>query len=283
MRSTEGTIMKQYIVDAFTSELFSGNPAAVVILAEPISDSLMNKIAAENNLSETAFAVKKANKGQSDESVYNLRWITPNGEIDLCGHATLATAFVISNFYEVPDKGHSNGGKRLLSFSTRSGLLTVSCIDDFYELNFPSFPLEKIDITPIMIDALGTKPVDAVLGRDLVFVLKDEDTVRRLNPDIEKVKNLVGVLCHVTALSSTNEYDCVSRSFAPKHGVKEDAVCGSGHCHIAPYWSERLQKTKIVGFQASMRGGVLHCDCSESNRIKISGKAVLFSTCELNC
>lgn len=243
----------------------------------------MQKIAGENNLSETAFAVKEANKGPHDEDVYHLRWITPKGEIDLCGHATLATAFVISKFYGALKKDDSQNSQLLIFFSTRSGLLTVRCSDDLYELDFPSFSLQKTECSQLIIDALGVEPEEVHLGRDLVCILKDDNTVRTLNPDIQRIATLPGTLCHATARSTTDEFDCVSRSFAPKHGITEDPVCGSGHCHIAPYWSNRLKKPRIVGCQASKRGGTLFCDCSQPNRVKLSGKAVLFSTCEIHC
>lgn len=275
--------MRQYIVDAFTSEVFSGNPAAVLVLDKWIPDALMFKIAAENNLSETAFAVKEPLKGPKNENVYHLRWISPTSEIDLCGHATLATAFVISNFFEVNEEKTLSNGKHLISFSTRSGLLTVSYFNDVYELDFPAFDLKKVDVTPSIIDALGTEPLEAWLGRDLVCVLKDEDAVKAVIPDLPKVEKLDCLICHVTTKSSTPDFDSFSRTFAPKLGVTEDPVCGSGHCHIAPFWSSRLQKLKLTCYQASKRGGTIICDCSEKNRVKLSGKAVLFSTCEINC
>lgn len=275
--------MRQYIVDAFTSEIFSGNPAAILVLDNWLPETLMCKIAAENNLSETAFAVKEPKKGPRNENVYHLRWLTPDCEIDLCGHATLATAFVISKFYEASEKTAEGIGKHLISFSTRSGLLTVSCVNDVYELDFPAFELKKVDVTPLITAALGTEPLEAFLGRDLVCILKDEDAVKTLTPDLSKVSQLDGLICHVTTKSSTPDFDSFSRTFAPKLGVAEDPVCGSGHCHIAPFWSDRLQKLKLTCYQASKRGGTILCDCSEEKRVKLSGTAALFSVCEINC
>lgn len=268
--------MKQYFVDAFTEKIFSGNPAAVVILQHCIDDELMLNMARENNLSETAFAIKEGRPGPNGESLYHLRWITPGGEIDLCGHATLATSFVIFNFIE-PPLDTQKGEKRIVSFKTRSGILTVSYENDVLELDFPAFDLRKVDVTAAMTEAIGAEPIEAYMGRDLLCVLKDEETVRNLEPDQSKVINLDGVLLSVTAKSSTEGIDCVSRTFAPKHDIAEDPVCGSAHCHIAPYWGMKLNKTKLIAYQASRRGGTLFCDISVDKRVKLGGKAVLVS------
>ena len=189
--------MKQYVVDAFTDEVFSGNPAAVCITKEWLSDDLMMNITRENNLSETAFAVK---------------------EIDLCGHATLATAFVIMNYYDT----HLEE----VAFDTLSGVLTVKKKQDLYEMDFPAYELKPKEVTSAMEDAIGARPVEAYMGRDLLCIFESEDVVRGLSPDMEKLKTLDGLLLQVTAKG--REYDCVSRSFAPKLNVPEDPVCGSG-------------------------------------------------------
>lgn len=252
--------MRQYIVDAFTDKVFGGNPAAVCIMDEWISDELMLKIAKENNLSETAYAVK-------EEDVYKLRWFTPGGEVDLCGHATLATAYVIMNFYE---KDVSE-----LSFSTLSGILTVVRKGDLYEMDFPAYDMKPVEITDAMEDAIGARPVEAYLGRDLLCIFEDENFVRNMAPDMEKLKNLEeGLLLQATAKGC--DADCVSRSFAPKLNVPEDPVCGSGHCHIVPYWAEKLGKEEIEAYAASERGGTLYCKM-EGNRVKMAGKAALYS------
>lgn len=211
--------MKQYVVDAFTNKVFSGNPAAVCIMENWIADDLMLKITIENNLSETAFAVKTGKK-------YKLRWFTPGGEIDLCGHATLTTAYVLMNFIEME--------ATIVTFETMSGDLVVKRDGDLFEMDFPAYELQSVEITDEMVSAIGAKPIKAFMGRDLLCVFENEEIVRTLSPDMEKLKKLDGLLLQVTAPGK--EYDCVSRSFAPKLNVAEDPVCGSGHCHIAPYW-----------------------------------------------
>lgn len=256
--------MKQYIIDAFTDKIFAGNPAAVCILEKWLSEKLMLNIAKENNLSETAFAVKE---GQH----YYLRWFTPGREIDLCGHATLAAAFVILNFYETD--------QNQVIFDTLSGTLVVNRRADLLEMTFPSYELKKIPVTAAMADALGVKPVEAYLGRDLLCILESEEQVKTLLPDQNKLKELDGLLQHVTAKGK--EFDCVSRSFAPKLAVAEDPVCGSGHCHIIPYWAERLGKSDLVAYQASARTGILYCHYQGQNTI-LAGKAVLFAQSDIN-
>ena len=255
--------MKQYVVDAFTDEVFSGNPAAVCITKEWLSDDLMMNITRENNLSETAFAVKERDR-------YKLRWFTPGGEIDLCGHATLATAFVIMNYYDT----HLEE----VAFDTLSGVLTVKKKQDLYEMDFPAYELKPKEVTSAMEGAIGARPVEAYMGRDLLCIFESEDVVRGLSPDMEKLKALDGLLLQVTAKG--REYDCVSRSFAPKLNVPEDPVCGSGHCHIVPYWAKKEGKDDIIACQASRRGGILYCGI-EADRVKLAGKAALYSEAEL--
>ena len=255
--------MKQYVVDAFTDEVFGGNPAAVCITKEWLSDDLMMNITRENNLSETAFAVKERDR-------YKLRWFTPGGEIDLCGHATLATAFVIMNYYDT----HLEE----VAFDTLSGVLTVKKKQDLYEMDFPAYELKPKEVTSTMEDAIGARPVEAYMGRDLLCIFESEDVLRGLSPDMEKLKALDGLLLQVTAKG--REYDCVSRSFAPKLNVPEDPVCGSGHCHIVPYWAKKEGKDDIIACQASRRGGILYCGI-EADRVKLAGKAALYSEAEL--
>ena len=255
--------MKQYLVDAFTDQVFAGNPAAICVLDRWLPEDLMQKITRENNLSETAFAVKTG-------ETYHLRWFTPGGEIDLCGHATLACAFVILTQLE------PNGDR--VSFDTLSGRLTVQRKGDLFEMDFPAYELTKVPVTPAMTEALGAQPSAAYLGRDLLCVFEDESTVRTMTPDLDKVKALDGLLHHVTAPG--RESDCVSRSFCPKCGIPEDPVCGSGHCHIVPYWARVLVREELVAWQASPRGGTLYCTL-EGNRVKLAGKAALFSQAEI--
>ncbi len=255
--------MKQYVVDAFTDEVFYGNQAAICIMDQWLPESLMMNITRENNFSETAFAVKESDK-------YHLRWFTPGGEIDLCGHATLACAYVLFRFY-IHDKDE-------VVFSTLSGDLTVSKRGELLEMEFPAYHLKSVPVTEAMSEAIGAVPSEAYLGRDLLCVFDDEDIVRSLEPNMEKLLNLDGLLLQVTAPGK--ETDCVSRSFAPKLNVTEDPVCGSGHCHIVPYWADKLEKENIVAYQASKRGGMLYCKMS-GDRVILAGKAALFSECEL--
>lgn len=271
--------MKQYIIDAFTDKVFSGNPAAICILDEWLSDDTMLLIARENNLSETAFTVK----GEGNH--YKLRWFTPGGEIDLCGHATLACAFVIMNYYEK--------NLKTVIFDTLSGKLTVNRKNgDLYELDFPAYDLKKVEITDKMIELIGKKPAEAYLGRDLMCFFDDEEFIFSADLDSEKIKKLDGLLLHITAQHSnyslnskikntTDKIDCISRSFAPKLNIYEDPVCGSGHCHIAPYWMKKLQKENLIAYQASERSGTLYCTLADSGRIKMSGKAALFAISEI--
>ncbi len=257
-------MIKQYVVDAFTDKIFTGNPAAICIMEEFPKDGIMIKMAIENNLSETAFAVKKGEK-------YHLRWFTPGGEIDLCGHATLACGYVIMNFY---DKDVDT-----VVFTTLSGDLSVHKKGELYEMDFPAYDLKKVEITNEMIQAIGAVPTDTYLARDLLCVFDSAEIVKNLQPDMEKLKQLEGLLLQVTAKGENT--DCISRSFAPKLNVVEDPVCGSGHCHIVPYWSKKLQKEDIVAYQASKRGGTLYCKVV-GDRIKMSGIAALYSVAEIN-
>ena len=255
--------MKQFIVDAFTEKIFGGNPAAVCVVENFPSEELMQNIARENNLSETAFAVKEKN-------FYRLRWFTPAAEVDFCGHATLATAFVILTQLE----------KNLpaVEFETLSGKFFVERKGKFFEMNFPAYELKKIPVTDEMCSAVNAKVLEAYLARDLLMVLNSAEAVENLAPDFDKLKNLDGLTQAVTAAGKN--FDCVSRVFAPKIKVPEDPVTGSTHCLIAPYWSGRLGKKKITARQASARGGILYCEIF-GERVKISGNAVLFSVADL--
>ena len=255
--------MKQYIVDAFTDKIFSGNPAAVCVLDSFPSEDIMQNIAAENNLSETAFVVK-------ENDCYHIRWFTPKKEIDFCGHATLATAFILFKFYAQDAD--------TINFYGQIGEFTVYRSGELIRMEFPAYKLEHIEITDTMIEALGTIPLAAYKDRDILFILRDEDEVRDLRPDMELLSKLDGACIAVTAKGT--EYDCVSRVFAPKFGVNEDPVTGSTHCMIAPYWCKRLNKIRIKAFQASSRTGILYCE-SVGEKVIISGNAVLFSINEI--
>ena len=255
--------MKQFIVDAFTEKIFSGNPAAVCVVEKFPSEELMLNIARENNLSETAFAVREGN-------FYRLRWFTPAAEVDFCGHATLGTAFVILTQIE---KNLS-----VVEFETLSGKFTVERKGNLFEMNFPAYVPKKIPVTAQMQDAINAKVLEAYLARDLLMVLESAEAVEKLSPDFDKLKNLDGLTQAVTA--ADENFDCVSRVFAPKLKIAEDPVTGSTHCLIAPYWSERLGKKKLIARQASARGGILQCEVL-GERVKISGSAALFAVADL--
>lgn len=255
--------MKCYHVDAFAEKVFEGNPAAVCVLDKYPSDALMQKIAGENNLSETAFAVKEG-------AGYHLRWFTPGGEIDLCGHATLGTAYVLFRFFEKDADS--------ITFQTLSGALTVLKKGELLEMDFPAYELKQIPVTPAMEDAFGVKITEAWMGRDLLCVTENADAIPTLTPDQTKLMALDGLLQHITARGK--EYDSVSRTFAPKLAVAEDPVCGSGHCHIVPLWAQKLGKEKLVARQASKRGGTLYCEM-HGDRLSLAGTAVLYSIADL--
>lgn len=258
--------MKYYVVDAFSDKIFNGNPAAVCVMDSWLSDEIMQLIATENNLSETAFSVKEK------DGLYKLRWFTPAAEIDLCGHATLATAFVIDNFVERIEEQ--------ISFSTMSGILNVSKDKDLYEMDFPSRMPESIYITREMIEAIGVSPKEAYLSRDLILILENESDVKNLNPDFEKLKLLKeGLVCIVS--SEGERSDIAVRTFCPKLNVNEDPVCGSAHCSLIPFWSNRLGKEIIHSKQYSKRLGELYCRLN-GERVIISGKAALYSQGEIN-
>jgi len=251
--------MKYYVVDAFAERLFKGNPAGVCLPEEWPDDEVMKNIAFENNLSETAFIVK-------NEDSYDLRWFTPEIEIDLCGHATLASAFVISNFVDKDVE--------FMRFNSRSGVLTVTRKEDLYELDFPARKPRRIEVTEQMSRAIGANVLEAHQSRDTLLLLEDERQVISLTPDLGLIKSLPD--CFAIIVTAQGEsVDFVSRFFAPGGGVPEDPVTGSAHCTLIPFWSERLGKTEMIAMQLSKRGGTLYCkDCGD--RVKIAGKAALY-------
>ncbi|MCL2404545.1 MAG: PhzF family phenazine biosynthesis protein [Defluviitaleaceae bacterium] len=252
--------MKYFIVDAFTDELFKGNQAGVCITNEWPDDYLMQKIAFENNLSETAFVVKQG-------SHYGLRWFTPKVEVDLCGHATLAAAYVVLNFSEI------SAANTNVQFETKSGILTVTKVGDLYEMDFPSREPRQIELTANMCNAIGATALEAHLSRDLVLLLDSEQQVRDLSPNFDLIKQLGYFAVVVTAKGI--DIDFVSRFFTPGAGVPEDPVTGSAHSTLIPFWAKRLGKDKMVARQLSARGGTLYCE-NHGERVKISGKAVLY-------
>lgn len=252
--------MQYYIVDAFADKVFEGNPAGVCVVESWPLLATMQQIAFENNLSETAFVMKAAEG-------YNLRWFTPTTEVDLCGHATLATAYVIAKFVEPV--------ARELNFMTRSGRLRVLCLaDGLYELDFPALECREIALPTNLAEALRVTPREVYLSRDLLLLLDSPAMVAAVSPDFAKlltVKEGAGVI--VTAAGGP--YDFVSRVFFPKMGINEDPVCGSAHCSLIPFWAERLGRKELTARQISQRGGTLYCRHA-GDRVKIGGKAALY-------
>ena len=247
-------------VDAFTAKAFGGNPAAVCILPEARADRWMAQVAMEMNLAETAFLVPNG------AGEYILRWFTPTVEVDLCGHATLASAHVLW------EDGHLDS-QSSARFRTKSGLLTCERRGEWIEMNFPAKLEERADPPPQLADALGAEP--RYVGRnqfDYLVEVADEQTLRALSPKHHVLRELPvrGVIC--TAQCS-GEYDFVSRFFAPGSGIDEDPVTGSAHCALAPFWGARLGKTEMTGFQASPRGGVVKVRV-ENERVFLGGQAV---------
>lgn len=248
-----------YQIDAFTGELFRGNPAAICPLEKWLPDQTMQSIAAENNLAETAFYVPNGNG-------YHLRWFTPGVEVDLCGHATLATAHVI---YSIRRESQAPR----LSFASKSGELNVEREGDLYAMDFPSRPPGEVAADPGLVDALGAKPQSILGARDYLCVFENEDQVLALKPNMDKIAATDRFAVIVTAPGK--DCDLVSRFFAPAKGVPEDPVTGSAHCTLIPYWAKRLGKTKLHARQVSKRGGELFCEL-RGERVRIAGRAVKF-------
>ncbi len=258
--------MKQriYQVDAFASALFGGNPAAVCPLENWLSDELMQSIAAENNLSETAFCVAN---NVDDVGSFDLRWFTPEAEIDLCGHATLATAHVLFQHEKVKSDA--------LRFSTRSGVLTVMRVREaVYEMDFPVIVGEEADVPSTLCDALGAPPEKLFQDHQPMAVFGHADQIRALTPDMDALADWVGTGDGlIVTAPGGDDFDCISRFFAPGHGIPEDPVTGSAHCRIVPYWAARLRKDKIRAWQASKRGGEV-IGHLEGDRVKLQGQCI---------
>lgn len=254
------TTLTIYQVDAFAEEVFSGNPAAVVPLENWLPEETMQQIAMENNLSETAFFVK-TNEG------YHIRWFTPGAEIDLCGHATLASAYVIKNFLEPHVQE--------IHFTTQTaGALKALAKDGRYTLNFPARMPAVTEAPPELLKSLGiSRAVEVLKSRDYFVVLPNEESVVIVEPDFNLMKELDGFGVIVTAKG--HSADVVSRCFYPKAGIPEDPVTGSAHCNIVPYWSEKLKVNKMDCKQLSQRGGLVQCEL-EGDRVLMSGKCVLY-------
>ena len=251
-----------YQIDAFTSKVFSGNPAAVVPLDSWLDDKLLQSIALENNLSETSFIVPKS-------SGYEIRWFTPSSEIGLCGHATLATAYVVFSFPDYKSK--------TIKFESRSnGVLSVKHEGDFLSMDFPSENLEACDPPDNLISGLGIKPKSVFVGLDYLAVYDSLRDILALNPDQHKLQKLDrrGVIVTASA-PSESPADFVSRFFCPKYGVPEDPVCGSAHCMLTPYWASKMNKLDLLAHQVSKRGGEIHCRLIE-DRVELKGQAVQY-------
>lgn len=258
--------IKLYQIDAFTDKVFSGNPAAVCVLDQWLEDEKMQNIAAENNLAETAFLVKREND-------YEIRWFTPTVEVDLCGHATLASAYVLFNFY--------NYTSPILNlYSHRSGLLTVKKENDEFTLNFPTDTIEQVETPQVLIEALGSTPRTTYKGKtDYLLVFNSQQDIETMIPDLRLLATVKARGIIVSAPG--DEADFVSRFFGPQVGVDEDPVTGSAHTTLIPYWSERLNKKRLTAKQLSKRQGDLKCELL-GDRVNITGKAVAYLTGEIN-
>ncbi len=254
--------MKQriYQIDAFTNTIFSGNPAAVCPLQNWLSDELLQKIAMENNLAETAFYIKKENQ-------YHIRWFTPKAEVDLCGHATLAAAYVLFN--------HENHeGNRIDFYSERSGKLTVQKQNEYLTLNFPSDSFETIELSTELKNSFDILPIETLKGKtDYVLVFENQSQIETIKPNFPQIATLNARGVIITAKG--DNVDFVSRFFAPQLGIDEDAVTGSAHTTLTPYWSEKLGKTELSAIQLSERKGHLQCKFL-GGRVEISGQAKLY-------
>jgi len=251
--------MTLYQIDAFTDKLFGGNPAGVIPLERWLSDKLMQSIAAENNLAETAFFVPEGED-------YRIRWFTPGVEVDLCGHATLASAYVLYN-----ELGYF---RDQIKFQSRSGLLTVTRDGEWLSLDFPTDHYQPVEISSVMKTCTTATILEAYKGeRDYMFVLKNQDAV--LNNSFDQSAILQLGHCGLIVTAPGEEVDFVSRFFAPAYSIPEDPVTGSSHCTLTPYWAQRLGKDKLTAQQLSPRGGFLTCTL-KNDRVLISGKAVMY-------
>jgi PhzF family phenazine biosynthesis protein len=247
-----------YQIDAFANKPFEGNPAAICPLDEWLPEELMQSIASENNLSETAYFVKTGDG-------YHIRWFTPSHEVDLCGHATLASAYVIFNIL-----GYN---KSQIVFESRSGRLTVKRHNDRFEMDFPAQPPVPCDTPQEILNAFKRTPSECLKSEDYIVVFEDEASILNANPDFSLLSELN--LRGVAITSVSNEYDFVTRFFAPKYGINEDPVTGSAFTQLIPYWANKLNKNALIAKQVSRRGGEVGCGYS-GNRVQISGKAAKY-------
>jgi len=258
-----------YQVDAFTSQPFKGNPAAVCLLDSPRPDNWMQAIATEMNLSETAFLLS-----EGDRSGWHLRWFTPAIEVDLCGHATLASARVL--FERSPELRSGP-----LIFNTRSGELRAHWVDGVVDLDFPAMSPEPLEVESDVSDILGFQPVAAAYhGSYFLFEAADAAAIRAAKPDFVALAESQTPEVIITAQSDMEDFDFISRFFAPQLGINEDPVTGSAHCLLTPYWAAKLDKSQLSAYQASTRGGVLQV-CLEGDRVRIAGEATIIFKAEL--
>ncbi len=257
-----------YQIDAFTNKVFGGNPAAVIPLQQWLPDTLMQQIAMENNLSETVFFVPAT----SNNIDYDIRWFTPEMEINLCGHATLASAWVIFNLL--------NFNKPVLKFNCKSGLLVITKKDDFFSMDFPSWKPERLDVYHDSLqEILGAVEIVGVYKyRDLLVELASEKEVKNCHPDFTLMKKHFE---EIIITAPGDKVDFVSRFFAPAAGINEDPVTGSAHAQLIPFWSEKLGKNKLDALQLSPRGGVLFCEQINEQRVIISGQCIFYMKGEI--
>jgi PhzF family phenazine biosynthesis protein len=248
--------LRLWQVDAFTNLRLTGNPAAVVPLEAWLPDALMQAIAAENNLSETAFLVKEPDG-------WRIRWFTPGMEVELCGHATLASGHVLLDYLEP--------GRDAVTFASRSGPLTVTRARGRFALDLPAYPSQRIDTPPLLVEALGATPVETWLGVQMMAVFEREEQVLALAPDFAEVARIAAFGVIATAPGTRSDF--ASRYFVPQAGVDEDPVTGAAHCQLTPYWAQRLKRRKLHARQVSKRGGELWCE-DRGERVRLEGEAV---------
>jgi PhzF family phenazine biosynthesis protein len=254
-----------YVIDAFTEKLFSGNPAAVCPLPEWLNDDILQAIAGENNLSETAFFVRESN-------IYKLRWFTPKVEVSLCGHATLASAYVLFHYLGYRESG--------IVFETKSGQLKVQRDANLLMMDFPARNPISIDAPEQLVHALGAKAIEVLQSTGTYLaVYESESDILSITPDFSLTEKLDMPYVIVTAKGSSSDF--VSRFFAPQVGISEDPVTGSAHCTLIPYWAKKLNKTKLYARQLSKRQGQLYCEYLV-DRVKIGGKAVTYAVGEIS-
>ena len=257
--------IKLFQIDAFTDKVFHGNPAAVCVLDEWIEAEKMQKIGAENNLAETAFVVKKDND-------FEIRWFTPTVEVDLCGHTTLAAAYVLYKYYNYQSK-------KINFHSLKSGLLSVEKDKEYFTLDFPTDNYKKVNTPQVLIDAFGITPAETYRGKtDYLLLFSTQDEIERIEPDLNLIATVDARGVIVSAPG--HEKDFVSRFFGPQSGINEDPVTGSAHTTLTPVWSEKLGKTNLTAKQLSKRQGDLICEL-QGSRVRITGKAVTYMKGEI--